>query len=121
MEEKNIMQTVQDIMTSELLESSSDNEMIEVLDFIRMHGVPLTTYQAQAMYQLAEAGLVDLAQHIGSIRSQMTPVKRYYDMTNKLTLADRIKGNAKLGNLLKANANPANAAGVPMGIKDGVK
>ncbi|MCY7487901.1 hypothetical protein [Paenibacillus alvei] len=115
------MQTVQDIMTSELLESSTENEMIEVLDFVRMHGVPLTTYQAQAMYLLQDAGLEDLAVHIASVRSQMTPVKRYYEMTNKLTLADRIKGNAKLGQLLKANANPANAAGVPMGIKDGVK
>ncbi|GAV16100.1 hypothetical protein [Paenibacillus sp. NAIST15-1] len=115
------METVQDIMTSELLETSTENEMIEVLDFIRMHGVPLTAYQAQALFQLQEAGLSDLAVHIGSVRSQMTPVKRYYDMTNKLTLADRIKGNAKLGQLLKANANPANAAGVPMGIKDGVK
>ncbi|WP_103110841.1 hypothetical protein [Brevibacillus reuszeri] len=115
------MQTVQETLIADLLESNDDNEMIQVLEFIRKNGVPLTQDQAMGSFLLAEAGLHDIAEFVTAIRPQMTPTNRYFKMTDKLTLADRIKGNAKLSNLLKANANPANAAGVPMGIKDGVK
>ncbi|RJG23296.1 hypothetical protein [Paenibacillus thiaminolyticus] len=113
--------TAQEVMIEELLESNDDNEMIQVLEFLRKNGVPVTQDQALGMFMLQEAGLSDIALYVQSVRTQMTPYTRYFKMTDKLTLADRIKGNAKLGNLLKANANPANAAGVPMGIEKGVK
>lgn len=113
--------TVQEVMIEELLESSDDNEMIQVLEFIRKNGVPLTQDQAIASFMLSEYELDDIPVFVQSIRSQMTPTTKYFKMTDKLTLADRIKGNAKLSNLLKANANPANAGGVPMGIEKGVK
>ncbi|MOA69346.1 hypothetical protein D3C78_1974790 [compost metagenome] len=52
----------------------------------------------------------------------MTPTSKLFKLIDKLTLADRIKGNAKLSNLLKANANPANSvSGVPMSIEKGSK
>ncbi|MNW41491.1 hypothetical protein D3C74_186290 [compost metagenome] len=114
-------QTVQDIMIEELLEVNDDNEMIQVLDFVRKNGVPLTQDQVRGMFLLQECDLADIALFAETVRTQMTPVSRYYKMTDKLTLADRIKGNAKLSGLLKANANPASGQGVPMGIKDGVK
>lgn len=113
--------SVQDIMIEELLEVNDDNEMIQVLDFVRKNGVPLTQSQVQAMFFLQEMGLHDIALYAETVRTQMTPVSRYFKMTDKLTLADRIKGNAKLSGLLKANANPANGTSIPMGIKDGVK
>lgn len=114
--------TVQEVMIEELLESNDDNEMIQVLEFIRKNGVPVTQDQALGMFMLEQVGLGDLSLYVQTVRSQMTPHERYFKMTDKLTLADRIKGNAKLGNLLKANANPANSAvGVPMGIEKGVK
>ncbi|PAF30770.1 hypothetical protein [Paenibacillus sp. 7516] len=115
------MQTVQEFMIEDLLESNDDNDMIQVLDFIRKHGVPITQDQARASFLLQEMGLNDLALFAQTMRTQMVPVNRYYKITDKLTLADRIKGNAKLGNLLKANANPANQQGIPMGIEKGVK
>lgn len=115
------MQTVQETLIADLLESSDDNEMIQVLEFMRKNGVPMTQSQAVATFLLQESGLDDIANFIQVVRPQMTPTSKYFKMTDKLTLADRIKGNAKLSNLLKANANPANSAGVPMGIKDGVK
>lgn len=113
--------TVQEFMIEELLESNDDNDMIQVLDFVKKNGVPLTQAQAQGSFLLQQYGLDDLALFVHTMRPEMTPVNRYYKMTDKLTLADRIKGNAKLGNLLKANANPANQTGVPMGIEKGVK
>lgn len=115
------MPTAQEFMIEDLLESKDDNDMIQVLDFVRKHGVPLTQDQARASFLLDEMGLSDIALFAQTMRTQMTPVNRYYKMTDKLTLADRIKGNAKLGNLLKANANPANQQGIPMGIEKGVK
>ncbi|MNO48611.1 hypothetical protein D3C76_389490 [compost metagenome] len=113
--------TVQDVLIEELLEVNDDNEMIQVLDFVRKNGVPLTQSQAQAAFLLQEYGLSDIPMFAETIRAQMTPVSRFYKMVDKLTLADRIKGNAKLSGLLKANANPANGTSIPMGIKDGVK
>lgn len=115
--------TVQELLQSELMEQSSDdNEMLEVLEFVRQNGVPLTKEQAQAIFMLNSYGMSDVANYIINVRPQMTAVKKYYDMTNKLTLADRIKGNAKLGNLLKANANPANSLNVDKALsKDGGK
>lgn len=113
--------TVQDVLIEELLEVNDDNEMIQVLDFFRKNGVPLTQDQARGIFLLNEMGLSDIALFAQTVRSQMAPVNHYFKMTDKLTLADRIKGNAKLGNLLKANANPANQQGIPMGISQGVK
>lgn len=117
MEQRN----VQDYLIEDLLETSDDNEMIQVLDFIRTNGVPLTQAQAQAMFLLSDADIEDVGLYVQTIRAQMTPISSYFKMTDKLTLADRIKGNAKLSNLLKANANPANSASIPMGIEKGVK
>lgn len=115
------MTTAQEFMIEDLLESSDDNDMLQVLNFVKQNGVPMTQDQARATFLLNEMGLHDLASFVTAVRPSMTPVSRYFRMTDKLTLADRIKGNAKLGNLLKANANPANQQGVPMGIEKGVK
>jgi hypothetical protein len=95
--------------------------MIQALDFVRQNGVPLTTMQVAGTYQLIDAGITDVFTFINSARKLMTPTNKFYKLIDKLTLADRIKGNAKLSNLLKANANPANSVGVPMSIEKGSK
>jgi hypothetical protein len=61
--------------------------------------------------------LQDLSNYIHNVRQHMTPTRKFFDLINKITLADRIKGNAKLSGILKANANPANGAMPGMGIK----
>ena len=110
--------SVQDLMTKELLQDDTDNnEMVELLEFIRFNGVPLTGDQAKAMFILKENGMMDLANYVHNIRQHMTPSKKFFDFVNKLTLADRIKGNAKLSGILKANANPANGAMPTTGIR----
>ncbi len=113
--------TVQEVMIEELLETNDENEMIQILQFLRSNGVPVTQDQALGMFMLQQAGLDDIAQYVQLVRTQMTPHTRYFKLIDKLTLGDRIKGNAKLGTLLKANANPANSQGIPMGIEKGVK
>lgn len=103
--------TVQDLMISDLLEFNDDsakNETIEMLDFMKQNGTPLTKDQAQAFFLLQEFQLFDIAQFVNTLRPNVTNPKMYFQTIDKITLADRIKGNAKLSNLLKANANPAN-------------
>lgn len=114
--------SVQDLMTKELMfETSEDNETLQLLQFMRDEGVPLTNHQAAGLFLLKQNGLSELANYVMNIRRQMTPTKKFFDLVNKLTLADRIKGNAKLSGILKANANPANAAGLSMGKGEPMK
>ncbi|OBZ15209.1 hypothetical protein A8L34_29550 [Bacillus sp. FJAT-27264] len=111
---------VQEVMIKELLEVSEENEMVQALEFIRQNGVPLTSDQVAGTFQLIDAGITDVFTYVNSARKLMTPVNKLFRLIDKLTLADRIKGNAKLSNLLKANANPANSiSGVPMSIEKG--
>lgn len=116
--EKNIfnrVESVADLITKDIFEDtqSNGNEMYELLDFVKENGVPLTENQVEAMFLLnlmddGENGLNDIGLFANAVRPLMTPTKLYYDMINKITLADRIKGTAKLGNILKAQvANPS--------------
>jgi hypothetical protein len=83
------------------------NELLELLEFTKQNGVPLTDDQVKAAFILNEFGLSDIAQFAFSIRPELTPTKKFFKLIDKITLADRIKGNAKLANLLKANVpNP---------------
>lgn len=103
------MKTVQDFMISDLLEveDSGSNETVELLTFLRENSVPMTKHQLQAIFMLQENGLEDIANFAYNAKRVVTPSRMFFDMVSKLTLADRIKGNAKLSHLLKANANPA--------------
>lgn len=82
---------------------SNENELLELLEFYRHNGVPLTEKQVKATLLLHEFGLDDISQFANSVRPQMTKPKMFMKLIEKITLADRIKGNAKLSNLLKAN------------------
>lgn len=99
---------VQDIMISELLEDEQENkqqnELLELLHFTKQNGVPLKDEQVRAMFYLNEMGLGDLAQFANAVRPELTPTKKFFKLIDKITLADRIKGNVKLSNLLKAQA-----------------
>lgn len=91
---------------SDLLESDDNkqnNELLEILDFTRINSVPLTDEQVKGMFLLHEFGLKDIAIYVDRIRPKLSPFRFFLRIIEKLTLADRIKGNAKLGNLLKAN------------------
>jgi hypothetical protein len=101
--------SVQDFLSEELMqEDASNNDMLQLLDFYRYNAVPLTDHQLAGMFLLQENGLNDLSNFIMNSRVNAVPTKKYNTLIEKLTLADRIKGNAKLAGILKANANPAN-------------
>lgn len=106
------METVQDIMIQDLLQvdEGQTNETLELMNFVRDAGTPMTKDQLEAFMLLEENGLGDIANYVYNARRTVTPVSLFYKLLDKLTLADRIKGNAKLSHLLKANANPANGA-----------
>jgi hypothetical protein len=103
--------TVQDLISKDMFETSKNtggNEMVELLEFTRDHSVPLTPDQVKATFLLAEMGLEDVGMFANAIRSQLTPQKRYTEMVNKITMADRIKGTAKLDKILKAQVSKPN-------------
>lgn len=101
------MAKVQDFMISELMEDDDNNikennELLELMQFTKVNGVPLTDGQVRGMFLLNEYGLGDIAEFVSAIRPELTPTKKYFKLIDKITLADRIKGNVKLSNLLKA-------------------
>lgn len=104
--------TVQDLISRDIFDDGSkqnDQDMLQLLTFMRDNGVPLTDSQVQAWFLLAENDLEDMALFMNAARPLVTPHKLYFDMVNKVTLADRIKGTAKLDKLLKAQvASPNN-------------
>lgn len=106
-------QTVQDLFIADFLQDHDEqggNETVEIFEFMRNNAIPMTDNQVRSFLLLNEFGLSDLADFTYNARRSTVPVSYYYKMMDKLTLADRIKGNAKLSHLLKANANPANTA-----------
>lgn len=114
------MQTVQDLLVSELLEvddKKGKNETVELMEFVRDSSVSLTESQIAAYFLLRENGLGDIANFSYNAKRAVTPWKRFLDVLAKLTLADRIRGNAKLSHLLKASANPAGDALKPKDVQ----
>ncbi|PAE86656.1 hypothetical protein CHH59_21475 [Shouchella clausii] len=107
------MPTAQDVLIKDLFDEEESqpqqNETLEILEFMKTNGVPLTSDQVKASFILKENGLSDIADFAVRAKPAVTPYKRFFELVNKLTMADRIKGNAKLSSILKANANPANA------------
>lgn len=113
---------VTEIAFKDLLEeetpSSEANEMLELLHFYRQHGVPLTHDQVKSMLILKENGLEDIAIFVNAVRPEMTKPKGFLDVIGKITLADRIRGTAKLSNLLKANVASASGQVAAVNPKD---
>ncbi|HER2159128.1 TPA: hypothetical protein VJS26_001737, partial [Streptococcus pyogenes] len=101
---------VQDLISQDMFEKkdSGGNDMLEVLQFTKENGVPLTEDQVKAWFLLNENGLEDIALFANAVRPQMTPMKKIFDMVNKITMADRIRGTAKLDKILKASVSNPN-------------
>ncbi len=104
-----VKESVQDILIKDFLETDEENsnEMVQLLTFINDNGTPLTKDQIQSFFILHENGLSDIADFVYSLKKRVTPSRLFFDMVAKVTMADRIKGNAKLSHLMKASANPA--------------
>lgn len=103
---------VQDLISQDMFErkDSGGNDMLEVLEFTKNNGVPLTEDQVKAWFLLNENGLEDIAMFANAVRPQMTPLKKIFEMVNKITMADRIRGTAKLDKILKAQVSNPNQA-----------
>ena len=103
---------VQEIMISDFYEEDTEevqnNEMLELLGFMQQNGVPLKSEQVQAMFLMQEMGVGDIAKFMVDMKPKVTPFQRFFELINKITLADRIKGNAKLSGLIKAQVASAN-------------
>lgn len=113
---------VTELAFNELMEEDTGNrepnEMLELLEFYRANGVPLTQDQVKSMFLMKENGLEDIAVFVASVRPHMTKPSKFMDLINKITLADRIKGNAKLSNLLKANVASTSAQTAQVNPRD---
>lgn len=100
---------VQDFLDRELFEEVDDfsSEMVSLLDFMRKSSVPLTEDQVKAIFLLREFGMADIGDYVNGMRSNLANKKDYIDVVNSVTLGDRIKGNAKLANIVKAQVASA--------------
>ncbi|MED3102300.1 hypothetical protein EEL55_029855 [Bacillus thuringiensis] len=103
---------VQEVMVSDFYEEDKEevenNEMLELLHFMQENGVPLKNEQVKAMFLMQEMGVGDIAKFMVEMKPKVTPFQRFFELINKITLADRIKGNAKLSGLVKAQVASAN-------------
>ncbi|MCB5900482.1 hypothetical protein [Bacillus cereus] len=103
---------VQEVMVSDFYEEDKEevenNEMLELLCFMQQNGVPLKNEQVKAMFLMQEMGVGDIAKFMVDMKPKVTPFQRFFELINKITLADRIKGNAKLSGLIKAQVASAN-------------
>ena len=103
---------VQEVMISDFYEENNEevenNEMLELLYFMQQNGVPLRNEQIKAMFLMQEMGVGDIAKFMVDMKPKVTPFQRFFELINKITLADRIKGNAKLSGLIKAQVASAN-------------
>lgn len=103
---------VQEVMMSDFYEEDEEdvnnNEMLELLHFMQQNGVPLKNEQVEAMFLMQEMGVGDIAKFMVDMKPKVTPFQRFFELINKITLADRIKGNAKLSGLIKAQVASAN-------------
>lgn len=103
---------VQEVMVSDFYEEEDEevenNEMLELLCFMQQNGVPLKNEQVEAMFLMQEMGVGDIAKFAVDMKPKVTPFQRFFELINKITLADRIKGNAKLSGLIKAQVASAN-------------
>lgn len=112
------MDNAQDILKNIFEESNDSNETLELLKFMKYEGVALTNEQVKAIMILNEyEETKDLIDYVMMFRPMVTPTDNYFKLIDKLTMADRIKGNAKLSHLMKANANPANTALKPEDVQ----
>ncbi|HFK1736238.1 hypothetical protein OCD85_27195 [Bacillus pacificus] len=96
-------------------EDINDNEMLEMCHFIQKNGVPLKNEQVEGTFLLTEMGLGDIPKFMMEMKPKVTPFQRFFELINKITLADRIKGNAKLSGLVKAQVASANGVMPEMG------
>ena len=103
---------VQEVMISDFYEENNEevenNEMLELLYFMQQNGVPLKNEHVKAMFLMQEMGVGDIAKFMVDMKPKVTPFQRFFELINKITLADRIKGNAKLSGLIKAQVASAN-------------
>ncbi|MGH0590502.1 hypothetical protein ACQVQY_31645 [Bacillus mycoides] len=105
-----VLPDVQDVMKEEILEEDISNESIETVQlfqYMKENSVPLKSSQMKGILLLNENGCKDIADYIISVKKQSLPLSFYERILKILTMFDRIKGNAKLSHLLKANANPS--------------
>ncbi|TKI83014.1 hypothetical protein [Bacillus mycoides] len=105
-----VLPDVQDIMKEEILEEDTSSESIETVQlfqYMKENSVPLNSSQMKGILLLNENGCKDIADYVISVKKQSLPLAFYEKVLKILTMFDRIKGNAKLSHLLKANANPS--------------
>ena len=103
---------VQDLLQQEFFKESSkvDNDMVLNLMFFRNFATKLSNDQIKGLFYLKSLGsdFDDIYQHVLMMRKETTPFKKFMKFINTITLADRIKGSAKLKDVLKSSvASPS--------------
>jgi len=98
------MEDLQDFLFRDLYEDDTNTgyELESLLNFIRLNTVPLSSDQVKAIFLLNEFGLSDVAGYVNAVRGHMVGRRDYLSFVDSLTLGSRIKGTAKLDQVLKS-------------------
>lgn len=104
------LEDLQEFLSRDLYDNdlNSDYELESLLNFIRLNTVPFSSDQIKAIFLLNEFGLGDIGRYLNAMRGHMVVKKDYLAFVDSLTLGNRVKGTAKLEQILKSTSSKDN-------------
>lgn len=113
------MEDLQEFLSRDLYDNdlNSDYELESLLNFIRLNTVPFSSDQIKAIFLLNEFGLGDIGRYLNAMRGHMVVKKDYLAFVDSLTLGNRVKGTAKLEQILKSTNSNADIKVSPSEFK----
>ena len=76
-------------------------ELVQGFEHLQDYVLPLTGRQIKGIALLRQLGMHHIADQALELRKTMAGPDAFLEFTDKLTLGDRIKGNARLANVVR--------------------
>ena len=104
------MEDLQDFLYRDIFDDNinSTYELESLLNFVRLNTVPFSVEQIKAIFLLNEFGFSDICSYVNAMRGHMVVKKDYLSFVDSLTLGNRVKGTAKLEQILKSTSSKDN-------------
>lgn len=104
---------VSDFLEKDLFDSVSEQvyELESLLNFVFKNGVSLSNEQIKAIFLLREFDCGDIANFVFNARSFCSSNRDFLSIIDSVTMGDRIKGTAKLVDILKSSVSAPSSRG----------
>lgn len=98
------LEDLQDFLYRDIFDDNinSTYELESLLNFVRLNTVSFSVEQIKAIFLLNEFGFSDICSYVNAMRGHMVTRKDYLAFVDSLTLGNRVKGTAKLEQVLKS-------------------